>query len=64
MNKRLVISSMPEADTHPQLFVDEGKNGEGVGQWVAQQKHVYLSTYIDAARSAARTPWSTEDSIR
>lgn len=55
MNKRLVISSIPEADTHPQLFVDEGKNGDGVGQWVAQQKHVYLSTYIDAARSAAKS---------
>lgn len=55
MNKRLVISSAPEADTHPHLLVDEGKNGDGVGQWVAQQKHVYLSTYIDAARSAAKS---------
>ena len=55
MNKRLVINSTPEPDTHPQLFVDEGKNGDGVGQWVAQQKHVFLSTYIDAARSAAKS---------
>jgi three-Cys-motif partner protein len=58
MNRRLVISSPPEADTHPQLFFDEGKNGEGVGQWVAQEKHRYLCTYIDAARAAAKKGFS------
>lgn len=60
MNKRLVISAPPEADTHPHLFVDEGKNGVGVGQWVAQEKHRYLSTYIDAARAAAKSKYFSE----
>lgn len=60
MNKRLVINSAPEADPLPHLFVDEGKNSEGVGPWVAQEKHMYLSTYIDAARAAAKSKFFSE----
>ena len=60
MNKRLVINAPPEADPLPDLFVDEGKNKEGVGQWVAQEKHMYLSTYIDAARAAAKSKYFSE----
>lgn len=55
MNKRLVISAAPEPDPCPNLPIDLGKYGEGVGTWVAQEKHRYLSTYIDAARSAAKS---------
>lgn len=60
MNMRLVISAAPEADPLPNLDVDRGKNGDGVGQWVAQQKHMYLSTYIDAARAAAKSKYFSE----
>ena len=55
MNKRLVINAATEADPLPNLDVDRGKNGDGVGSWVAQEKHRYLSTYIDAARAAAKS---------
>ena len=57
MNKRLVINAAVEPDPLPHLVVDLGKNNDGVGQWVAQEKHRYLSTYIDAARSAAKSKY-------
>jgi len=60
VNKRLVVNAAPEADPLPHLFVDEGKNSEGVGPWVAQKKHMYLSTYIDAARAAAKSKYFSE----
>jgi three-Cys-motif partner protein len=60
VNKRLVINSAPEADPLPNLVVDHGKNNDGVGQWVAQEKHRYLSTYIDAARAAAKSRFFSE----
>ena len=60
MNKRLVISAAPEADPLPNLHVDQGKNGDGVGQWVAQEKHRYLSKYIDAAWAAAKSKHFSE----
>jgi three-Cys-motif partner protein len=60
VNKRLVISAAPEADPLPNLHVDQGKNGDGVGQWVAQEKHRVLSTYIDAARAAAKSKYFSE----
>jgi three-Cys-motif partner protein len=55
MKPRLLVESAPEADTHPDFLVDEGKYGDGVGSWVAKQKHIYLSKYIDASRSAAKS---------
>jgi three-Cys-motif partner protein len=55
INKRLILSREIEPDSHPDLSVDEGKNGGGVGSWVHEEKHRYLATYIDAARSAVNS---------
>lgn len=52
-NKRLITSEYPTPDTNPDLFVERGKNDEGVGKWVVEQKYMYLSKYIDAARAAS-----------
>lgn len=52
-NKRLITSEYPIPDTHPDLFIERGKNDEGVGKWVFEQKHMYLCKYIDAARAAS-----------
>ena len=60
MNKRLVINAPPEPDSFPELVVERGKNNEGVGAWVAQEKHRLLSTYIDAARAAAKSKHFSE----
>lgn len=56
MNKRLILSRPIEPDSHRQLVIDLGKNGDGVGDWVHLDKHRMLATYIDAARSAANSP--------
>lgn len=53
-NNRLITARPPEADPFPDLVIDLGKDNEGVGPWVAGQKHPLLATYIDAARSAAK----------
>ena len=54
-NIRLVVSQPPEPDSHPELVVDRGKYGDGVGAWVPAEKHRLLATYIDAARAAANS---------
>lgn len=53
---RLVIDFPVEQDLHPAELVETGEKQSGVGRWVPDQKHRYLSKYIDAARSAARSP--------
>ena len=58
MNARLILSRPPESDPHPHLPLDLGKDGDGVGPWVAEDKHRLLATYIDAARAAAKTKFS------
>ena len=54
-NNRLIVNLPVEADSHPALTVDTGKNGGGVGGWVHSQKHKLLATYIDAARAVANS---------
>lgn len=39
-------------DTHPNLEIERGPSGEGVGWWVPQVKHTYLAEYIHATRKA------------
>jgi three-Cys-motif partner protein len=41
-------------DSHPQLPIEHGPHGRGVGRWVPEQKHQYLTRYIDATREARR----------
>jgi three-Cys-motif partner protein len=53
-SKPLITSVPIEADPAPHLVVDLGKDGLGVGSWVASRKHPLLATYINAAWAAAR----------
>jgi len=41
-----------ETDPRPDLIVDKGPEGKGVGQWVPKQKHVLLAKYLLATRYA------------
>ncbi|RYH52487.1 MAG: three-Cys-motif partner protein TcmP [Alcaligenaceae bacterium] len=51
---RNILARAPEPDPHPDLTLDRGVHGQGVGRWVAEDKHRLLTTYIDAARAAAK----------
>ena len=55
-NTRLILNRPLEPDSHPAMVLDRGKDGDGVRDWVWLQKHRLLATYIDAARSAAKSP--------
>lgn len=50
MSFQLVI----EPDPHPDLPVELGPNGEGVGRWVPEQKHTLLAKMIGGTRAARR----------
>lgn len=39
-------------DSCPDLVVERGSSGKGVGWWVPQVKHTYLAKYISATRKA------------
>lgn len=41
-------------DPHPHLPIERGPDERGVGPWVPEQKHRYLTQYIDATREARR----------
>lgn len=41
-------------DSHPELPVERGPHGRGVGRWVPEQKHLYLTRYINATREARK----------
>ncbi|RQP26846.1 three-Cys-motif partner protein TcmP [Albitalea terrae] len=41
-----------EPDTHPDLPIERGKHGRGVGEWVPFEKHRYLCLYLNATREA------------
>jgi three-Cys-motif partner protein len=43
-----------EADTHPELPIERGKHGRGVGEWVPFEKHRYLCRYLNATREAQK----------
>ncbi len=45
-----------EPDPYPELPVELGPNGEGVGRWVPEQKHTLLAKMIGGTR-AARSKW-------
>lgn len=54
---KLVMTKEGPADPHPELVVERGKNGKGVGRWVPDVKHLLLTKYIDAAHAAAASRW-------
>lgn len=41
-------------DSHPELPVERGPHGRGVGRWVPDEKHYYLRRYIYATREARK----------
>ncbi len=47
-----------DTDPCPHLLVDKGTEEKGVGRWVPEQKHEYLTKYIDGTREAAKK-WSS-----
>lgn len=50
-------ASVPRYDTtdsHPELPVERGPHGRGVGRWVPDEKHLYLKRYINATREARK----------
>jgi three-Cys-motif partner protein len=49
-----MIHDSESIDTHPELAVERGGHGLGVGRWVPDEKHVYLKRYIDATREARK----------
>jgi three-Cys-motif partner protein len=43
-----------EPDPRPDLVVERGPQNSGVGRWVPEQKHMYLTKYVDGTREAAK----------
>jgi three-Cys-motif partner protein len=41
-------------DSHPELPVERGPHGRGVGSWVPREKHFYLAQYLHATREAQK----------
>lgn len=41
-------------DSHPELLVERGPHGRGVGPWVPNEKHFYLTQYLNATREAQK----------
>lgn len=41
-------------DSHPELLVERGPHGRGVGRWVPDEKHLYLTRYLNATREARK----------
>jgi three-Cys-motif partner protein len=41
-----------DQDPYPDLPIELGRQGEGVGRWVPEMKHTYLAKYVEATRRA------------
>lgn len=41
-------------DPYPELPIERGLHGRGVGRWVVDEKHRYLARYLDATREAQK----------
>jgi three-Cys-motif partner protein len=41
-------------DLFPELPVERGRNGEGVGPWVPEVKHTFLAKYVEGTRQARK----------
>jgi three-Cys-motif partner protein len=51
MHKGTVVDVL-RLDTHPDLPIERGPEGKGVGSWVPNEKHMLLATYLHATRYA------------
>jgi len=52
MASRFKLAHHP--DPHPELAVERGRAGEGVGIWVPNEKHTYLAKYVEATYAARK----------
>lgn len=43
-----------DPDPRPDLLIEKGPDNTGVGRWVPEQKHMYLTKYVDGTRAAAK----------
>jgi three-Cys-motif partner protein len=43
-----------DADPHPELPLERGRDGSGVGAWVPNEKHTFLAKYVEATRQARK----------
>ncbi|OIT10473.1 hypothetical protein BL243_24400 [Ralstonia solanacearum] len=50
MNADKLIDDYP--DPHPEQPIELGPHGRGVGRWVPDEKHLYLTQYLHATRKA------------
>lgn len=41
-------------DPHPELVIERGPHGRGVGRWVPDEKYYYLTRYLNATREARK----------
>jgi three-Cys-motif partner protein len=41
-------------DPYPELLIERGPHGRGVGRWVVEEKHRYLARYLNATREAQK----------
>ncbi len=48
------IPDVVSPDPYPELPVERGPHGRGVGRWVVNEKHRYLARYLDATREAQK----------
>lgn len=48
-----IVDQLTE-DPYPDLPVERGPHGRGVGKWVPEEKHLYLTRYINATREAQK----------
>lgn len=49
---RLVLHTKPSPDSHPTLPIDRW-DGDGVGAWIPEKKHMLLAKYLDGTRAMA-----------
>lgn len=50
----MTFSLANDTDSFPELPIERGRNGEGVGIWVPEMKHTYLAKYIEGTRQARK----------
>lgn len=50
LNADKLVDEYP--DPYPELPVERGPHGRGVGRWVPDEKHLYLKQYLHATRKA------------
>lgn len=50
----MVFRLADDVDQYPDLTIERGRDGLGVGAWVPNEKHTYLAKYVEATRQARK----------